>query len=186
MEELYTDGIQKDAAPRPSLWKQAATYGIFYALLSILISVIVYATGSMMSEPVQYITILVTIVAVILIQLHYRKMLGGTISYGQAVGIVVLSLLFAAIPVGIYTYCLYKFIDPGLIDQMMLNMEEKLVEQGSLSQDMIEDYLTLFSKFQTPGFMGMSQVLNLPLTGLIIGLISSIFVRKVSPDKIFE
>lgn len=42
------------------------------------------------------------------------------------------------------------------------------------------------SKFQTPAILAFSQFFNLPLTGVIIGLISSIFVKKQSPDNIFD
>ena len=186
MEEQSENGFQETSGPKPSIWKQAITYGIYFAILSILLTVILYATGSMMSKSVQYISILIMIIAIIIIQLHYRKSLGGDITYGKSLTIAVLSMLFAGIPIAIFTYVLYAYIDPALIEQIRLATEEKLVEQGRLSQEQINATMAMTSKFQTPGIMGASQLLNTPLIGLIIGLITSIFIKKESVDKIFE
>ncbi len=185
MEEQSANYVQGTAEPAQPMWKHAINYGLYYAALSIVISVIVYMTGSMTAKPVQWITTVVMIVAVVLIQLHYRKTLGGFISYGQSVGIAVLSMLMAAVPIAIYTFCLYKFIDPGLLDQIKLAAEEVLVERG-MSEEQINMAMSISSKFQTPTTISLSSFINLPLMGVIIGLISSIFIKKQSPDIIFE
>jgi len=185
MEEQAVYQTPETAEPVRPMWKHAVTYGLYYAILSILISVIVYMTGSMQAKPVQWLSTLVMIAAIVVIQFHYRKAMGGYLSYGQSVGVAVLSMLFAAIPIAVYTYILYKFIDPGLIEQIRLAAEEQMVERG-LPEEQINTALAFTSKFQTPGILAFSQFFNMPLTGLIIGLISSIFVRKKSPDSIFE
>ncbi len=186
MEEEVFKENQEIIVSRPPLWKQALTYGIYYAILSILISIIMYATGSMMSKAVSTVSMVIMVVAIVLIQLHYRKSTGGFVTYGQSLVIALLSMVFAAIPIAIFTFILYKFIDPSLIEQLRLVAEERLVEQGNLSQEQIDTALSFSSKFQTPVTIALSQFINLPLTGLIIGAISSIFIKKESPDKIFE
>ncbi len=186
MEEQEFSTRQEIPEKPVSLWKQAMTYGLYYAVVSIIISIALYAAGAMMAKPVQYISIAVMIAAVVLIQLHYRKTLGGYITYGQSLVIAILSMFLAAIPIAMFTFILYKYIDPGLIDQLRMMAEEKLVEQGKLSQEQIDAALAITSKFQTPLTISLGQIFNLPLMGLIIGLISSIFIKKVEPDKIFE
>lgn len=185
MEDLAEYNEQEMSEPGRPMWKYAVTYGLYYAILSIVITVIMYITGSMMAKSVQWITSLVMLATIVLIQLHYRKTLRGSISYGQSLGVAVLSMVFAAIPIAIFTWALYKFIDPGLLDMIRLTAEEQLVEQG-LSEAQIDAALTISSKFQTPAILAVSQFFNLPFMGVIIGLISSIFIKKQNPDKIFE
>ncbi len=185
MEDHSAYNVQEIPDSAPSMWKHALSYGLYYALLSIVIMVVAYITGTLTAKPLQYISNVVLIAAVVVIQLHYRKILGGFISYGQSIGIAVLSMLVAAVPVAVYTWCLYKFIDPGLLDQLKLIAEEKLVNMG-LSEEMISANMAFSSKFISPSFLSISQLFNLPLTALIIGLISSIFIKKQSPDRIFE
>jgi heme/copper-type cytochrome/quinol oxidase subunit 4 len=183
-EQTACMGQEMPEAEKP-MWKHAITYGLYYAALSIVISVIAYMTGTITAQPLQWISTLIMIVAVVLIQLHYRKTLGGYISYGQSLGIAVLSLLMAAVPIAIYTWCLYTWIDPGLLEQIRLTTEEQLVGRG-MSEEQISATMAFSSKFQTPAILAFSQFFNLPLTGVIIGLISSIFVKKQSPDNIFD
>lgn len=180
-KEISTAGDET----KSTIWKSAATYGMYFAILSILVTIVLYVTDSMMWKPFQYIYYALIIIFIVWVQLHFRKSLGGYISYGQSLGIAVLSMLFAAIPIAVFTYILYKFIDPGLIDQLKLAAEEQLVGKG-LPEEQLEAALTLTSKLQTPGILSASQLLNLPFNGLIVGLISSIFIRKESSDKIFE
>ncbi len=185
MEEQPVYNELETADNQKPMWKHAVTYGLYFAVAYILISVVVYITGAMNSKPVTWITNIVMIVAIILIQIHYRKTLGGFISYGQSVGIAVLSMLMAAVPIAIYTYALYKFIDPALLDQIKMMTEEQMVNRG-MPEEQLDAALAMSSKFQTPGIIAFSQFFNLPLTGVIIGLITSIFIKKQSPDKIFE
>ena len=185
MEEQPVYNELETAENEKPMWKHAVTYGLYFAVAYILISVVVYITGAMNSKPVTWITNIVMIVAIILIQIHYRKTLGGFISYGQSVGIAVLSMLMAAVPIAIYTYALYKFIDPALLDQIKMMTEEQMVNRG-MPEEQLDAALAMSSKFQTPGIIAFSQFFNLPLTGVIIGLITSIFIKKQSPDKIFE
>jgi cobalamin synthase len=186
MEEQELTGPQETAEKKSSVWKSAMTYGLYYAIFSIVLSVIIYAAGLMMSKPVSYVTMAIMIVVVVLIQLHYRKSLGGYITYGQSLAISVLSMLCTAIPIAIFTYILYKYIDPGLLEQIKMATEEKMLAKGNLSQEQVDAAMTITSKFQTPVTIAFGQIVSLPLMGLIIGLITSIFIKKASPDKIFE
>jgi hypothetical protein len=186
MEEETFNGQNEPAAPAPSFWRSAMTYGLYYGILSIVISVILYAAGLMLASWVAWITFAIMIAAIILIQMHYRKSTDGFITYGQSLGIAVASMLCASFLSAIFTYILYNFIDPGLIDQINLYAEEKMVQRGGMSQEQIDLALSFSKKFQTPPVLAVSQIFSLPLMGLIIGAITSIFIKKVSPDKIFD
>jgi Protein of unknown function (DUF4199) len=186
MEEETFTGQNEPAAPAPSFWKSAMSYGLYYGILSIVLSVILYAAGLMIASWVQWISIAIMIAVILLIQMHYRKTIGGFITYGQSLGIAVASMFCASFLIAIFTYILYKFIDPGLIDQINMFTEEKMAQGGKMTQEQIDMAMSFSKKFQTPPVIAISQIFSLPLIGLIIGAISSIFVKKESPDKIFE
>jgi len=185
MEEGTFTG-QEETAPAQSFWRSAMTYGLYFGILNVVISVIFYAGGLTMASWVQWVSIAILIAAILIIQMHYCKSLGGYITYGQSLGIAVASMFCASFLTAIFSYILYKFIDPGLIDQIMLLQEEKMVQQGKLSQEQIDLTLSFMKKFQTPAIVAITQIFSLPLSGLVIGAVSSIFIKKESVEKIFE
>ncbi|MFZ5431766.1 MAG: DUF4199 domain-containing protein [Bacteroidota bacterium] len=170
---------------QPGVWKTAMTYGLYYALISIVLTVIFYATGNLTGKVSQYLGIVLLVVAIVLFQIYYRKALGGWMSYGQALGIAVASAFFASLITAVFTFVLYKFIDPGLIDQIRLATEEQLVQRG-MPDEQIDAALAVSGKFQTPGIIAVMSVFSLTFMGLIIGAIAAIFTKKQSPTKIFD
>ena len=170
---------------KPGLWKSAMTYGLYYAIVSIVVTVAFYATGNMTSKVSQWLGIAILIVAVVLIQLAYRKQLGGSMTYGQGLGIAVLSIAVASVIGAVFTFVLYKFIDPGLLDQLILQTEEQLYERG-MPEAQIDAALAVSRKMQTPGIMAIMAVFGGALMGLIFGAIAAIFTKKQSSEAIFN
>lgn len=170
---------------KPNLWKSALNYGLYYALVSIALTVVFYATGNMTSKLNQWLGIVVMIAAVVIIQLAYRKSLGGYMTYGQALVIAILSMVVASVIGAVFTFVLYKFIDPGLLDQLMLQTEERLYQQG-MPEAQIEAALAMSRKMQTPAIMSVMAVFGGAFMGLVIGAIAAIFTKKQSPTAIFE
>jgi hypothetical protein len=166
---------------RPGFWQSAMTYGLYFAIISIALTVLLYATDNMMSKAIQWLSIAVIIAAVVIIQLAWRKSLGGYMSYGQGLGIAVLSLVFASVIIAIFTFILYKFIDPGLIEQIKLATEEQLYQRG-MPDEQINAAMAISSKFQTPAIMAVMAIINMAVMGLIFGAIAAIFTKKSSPS----
>ena len=161
-----------------SLWKSSLTYGLYLGIAMIMISVIYYATGNTFSKSAQWVSYGVMIAGVIIAQLSYRKALGDVMTYGQALGIGVLTLLFASIIGGFYTYLLYGIIDPSLQDQLRLSIEEQIVKQGRVPEEQIDMAVEMATKFQKPVIMLLMSIFGGAFIGLIISLITSIFTKK--------
>ncbi len=185
MEQNVLNNNTELEPEKQSVWKSAMTYGLYYALVSIALTVIFYATGNMTSKLNQWLGIIVMIAAVVIIQLAYRKSLGGFMSYGQALVIAILSMVFASVIGAVFTFVLYKYIDPGLLDQLMLQTEERLYEQG-MPEAQMQAALAMSKKMQTPGIMAVMAVLGGAFLGLIFGAIAAIFTKKQSPEAIFS
>ena len=136
-----------------SVWKSSIMSGIYLAIVLILLSVIFYVTGNPFSKVSQWLTYAILIAGVVLAQVNYKKALGGTMTYGQALAVGLLTVVFASIISSIYTYLLYSVIDPSLQEQMRLYTEEQMVKKGNVPEEQMEMALEMATKFQTPGMM---------------------------------
>jgi len=121
---------------------------------------------------------------VIWAQLNYKKALGGTLTYGQGVASGVLALTFAMLISSIYTFVLFKFIDPSLNEQLRIFTEEQIIKQGRVPEEQMEMAVNMATKFQTPTMMLIMGVFGGAFIGLIISLITSIFIKKNPSDEV--
>jgi len=169
-----------------SLWKSSVTYGLYLGIALILVSVAYYATGNTFSKSAQWATYGVMIAGVIIAQLSYRKALGDVMTYGQALGLGVLTMVFASILTGFFTYLLYAVIDPSLQEQLRLQMEEQLVLQGNVPEEQIDMAVEMATKFQKPAIMFIMNIFGGAFIGLIISLITSIFTKKAPKEDFSE
>jgi uncharacterized membrane protein YcjF (UPF0283 family) len=169
-----------------SLWKSSLTYGLYLGIAIILVSVAYYATGNTFSKSAQWVTYGIMIAGVIIAQMSYRKALGGEMNYGQALGLGVLTMVFASVITGFFTYLLYAVIDPSLQEQLRLNIEEQLVRQGNLPEEQIDMAVEMSAKFQKPAMMFVMNIFGGAFIGLIISLITSIFTKKAPKEDFSE
>lgn len=167
-----------------SIWKSTLTTGLYLAIVLILVSVIFYVTGHTFSKVAQYLSYPIMIGGIILGQLSYKKALGGTLTYGQAVGAGVLTMVFASFLSGIYNYLLFTVIDPSLQEQMRIFTEEQIIKQGKVPEEQLEMAVNMAAKFQTPVMMFVMAIVGGAFIGLIISLITAIFIKKNPSDEV--
>lgn len=169
-----------------SLVKSSLTSGIYIGVVLILISVILYVAGLMFEKWAQYVSWPVLIAGAIYAQLVYRKSLGGEMTYGQALGIGVLALVFASVLSAIYTIILYTFIDPSLAEQTRMMVEQRIIEQGKVPEEQLDQVVDIAMKFQKPPILAGIAILGGAFIGLIISLITGIFTKKNPSDVVPE
>jgi hypothetical protein len=170
---------------KSTFWKSAMIYGLYLGIGLVLYSVILYVTGQNTNTTLGYISILLSTVGIVLAQIYYRnRELNGVISYGQAVGFGVATILFAGIIAALYNIIIFK-IDPSLIEQIKSAQEEAMLKKG-MSEDQIEAGMSMMSKMMTPGIMAISALIGSVFYGTIISLISSIFIKKEPSEDAFD
>lgn len=167
-----------------SVWKSSLSYGLFLGIALVLISVLYYVTGNTFDKSAQWVTYAVMIAGVIIAQLQFRKLLGGFMSYSQALGVGVLTMFFASVITGFFTYILYAVIDPSLQDQLRIAMEEQIVRQGNVSEEQLDMAVEMASKFKNPAVMFFMSILGGTFVGFLISLLTSIFTKKKSEEFI--
>lgn len=171
-------------------YKLAMTYGLYFGLISIVLSVIIWATnfmeylglfGSVLLGILQL--VLMVFLLIYFTKLYRNNELGGKITFGQAFVFGVLIVVFSTIISSLYSYIFNKFIDPDYAQRIMTMMQDKTYQWMSgkgLSEDQINDAM---QKFEAKGIPSPMETLITSLEfgligGAIMSLISSAIVKK--------
>lgn len=172
--------------PASVMLKSSATYGAILGLISILFVVITYMTGDIYTGKswLNWVGMAVSVAALVYFALMYRKnVCGGYITYGSAFLYIWLTYIFAGIISVAFVILLQTVIEPDYMEKMAEAQRGILAERG-MTDSQIEQALQFTAKFQTPLFTAIAGVIGNALIGLVISLITAIFVRK--DQAVFE
>jgi hypothetical protein len=161
-----------------SIWKSCLKYGLIMGLISIVMSVLIYMLDLTFATWIIIPNIIVSIVVLFLLQRSYRDAYeNGYISYGKSLGAGMIILVYAAIIVAVYTYLLYKVIDPGLIDKTIAASTAKLEAKG-MPESAIDAATKMQAKMLKPAIISLTQVFSTLFMGFLMSLVTSIFISK--------
>lgn len=161
-----------------SVWKANINAGVILGLLGIIWTLVLWFFDLTTNQTMGMIFYVVIIIGLFLGIRSYRdKYLNGFITYGQSLGAGVIIMLYYSIIAAVFTFILYKFIDPNLLDKMLALAEEKLAERG-LGEGMIEQSMQIQKKIMTPLVMSITAVFSGVFMGTILSLIISLFTRR--------
>ncbi|HBL78231.1 MAG: hypothetical protein A2W90_16760 [Bacteroidetes bacterium GWF2_42_66] len=170
--------------------KTALTYGIYMAIISIVISLIIWATSLMESLGLMGATIIglvnlaITVVLLVIFTKLYRdNLLGGTITFGKAFSFGVLVVVCSSLITGLFSYILHKYIDPGYMGRIMTMMQEKMYQMFAnkgMSEEQIDAAMRAFEEKGIPSPLESvkSALLGGLIGGAIMSLISAAIVKK--------
>jgi len=162
---------------KPSTLVVSLGYGVIIALAVIVFSLILFLLN-LTESGLKYISYVILLAGIFLAQLNFRnKYLGGYIEYGKAFTVGMLTSLFLALIMGIYTFIFVKYIDPGAMEEGMALAEQKMMNKG-MSDAEIEQGMAIARKFSGVGLATFFVVLGYFVIGMIISLITAIFVKK--------
>ncbi len=160
-------------------------HGLYLGLALVLNLLIFYVIGDPFSTATGY--------------LGYAIILGGLgfamwtfaklnteegLPYSRALGLGTLVALFGSFIFAFFTFVLYKYIEPGLIEKLLSNLEVKLLAQG-WKDDAVESMLGAQKKFITPGLLAFGTIITYTLTGFIFSLVLAIFFKKEPTDPFY-
>lgn len=167
-----------------SFLKSTMNYGAMLGLALVIYSVILWMFGLTFSKPLGYLSYLLIIAGLYLgIRAFRDQESGGFISYGRALGVGTMIGLFAGVITGFFTFIMFKFMDPELVDKAILMAEEALYKRG-MTEDQIEMAIKAQKMFMKPVIFAISSILGSVFMSFIFSLIISIFLKKEeSPFK---
>ena len=161
-------------------WKPALIYGVILGLVSVFISLVFYFIGMATVSWTNWVNMLVGLVLLVYLMIQYRNVhLGGYASFGQIFVMVLVSAgIIATIISAIYQYLLFTVIDPGLVDQVRIVTEEKIMSNSRIPESMYDDMLERIDKRMNVGYMIKMSLIFGPVVNALIGLIVAAFLKK--------
>ena len=161
-----------------NVWKANLENGLIMACIGLIHTLLIYFF-KLMANPVQgYVLYTIQIAVLFFMLKSFRdKKRGGFISYGQSLGAGMVIFTIYSLVLGLFTFILYKYIDPNLIDQQLALAQDKMVEMG-MPQSSMEMATEMQKTLLTPLFISLMAIFNGITHGLIFSLFISIFIKK--------
>ena len=161
-------------------WKPALIYGAILGFVSVFLSLVFYFIGMATENWVSWVNMLIGLVLLVYLMIQYRNVhLGGYASFGQIFIMVLVSAgIISTIISVIYTYVLYTVIDPGLIEQIKIAAEEKIMNNSRIPESMYDDIFERMEKRMNVGYMVKMGLIFGPVINAFIGLIVAAFIKK--------
>ncbi len=172
--------IEKKSSSKISLH-----YGIILGIVSVLISVAVYAMGMQYEQDWKMGSIgIIAMIAVIFIGIKkFKEFNGGYLTVGQAIKTGIGIALIGGIISVIYSYIFMTIIEPDFMTNTMAKAQEKMMEQNpNLTDEQVEQATAMMSKFSSPAITSAFSLIGSLFFGFIISLISG-FIQKNDPNK---
>ncbi|MCK5338098.1 MAG: DUF4199 domain-containing protein [Bacteroidales bacterium] len=163
---------------KPSAGQSALYYGLLLAVVFILVHLVLYLVDQNKETAGIAVSMIIFIAGVVVVQLDYRnKKCGGFLSYGRAVKIGFLSVLFASFMVAVYMFVYLSYINPGEMLQAKTDAIQDVYNQG-MDPEGEAQMLKIYEYIHTPIVYAAGTILSYAFMGIIVALITSIFIKK--------
>lgn len=156
-------------------------YGLLTGLVSIIITFGLNVTH-MEASPLKFLTTVVMVGGIILAQRDFKQRAGGFMSYGQGIGVGVITSAVIGVITAIFTYIYTAFIDPEIMTRAMNKARADLEAKGSLSDAQIDQAMAMSAKFTSGPILLVSIIIGSIIIGLIISLITSAIIKNTKPE----
>ncbi|MEM9823525.1 MAG: DUF4199 domain-containing protein [Bacteroidota bacterium] len=168
----------------------ALRYGLIGGLVYVLINLMLYVLGlsdvkEASSAAMGIITTLIVYgmlatVLVMAIKFHKEKELGGFIATGRGIAMGVLTMVFMALVVSVWTYVFMAIIDPGIVEDIRALQMEQLEAQNA-SEEQIQATMPYIEMMTTPGVSAFVNFVVLMIFGLIVSAIAGAVMKEEHP-----
>ena len=161
-------------------WKHAMMYGLYTAIVLIVLSLVYYLLDIFGEKWTGYISYVILLLGILYSQIKYRDThLGGYITFGQSFSTGFLTGLFAGILTAIFSFFFISYLGEDFIEGLLEKSEEALLEaQPNMSDEQLEQSMNMARKFMSPGLMTTFSFIGMTFVSLILALIAAIFTKK--------
>lgn len=164
--------------PQNPFLPTALRFSIIISGIGILLTIIFFLFDMDTSQMAQNVGFLVLIVGMIVGIREYRdKVNHGFIEYSQVLLIGVAIAVITSVFLSLFGVVYVEFINPDLIEQVIIQEEEKMIEQG-MSDEQIEMAISFIRKFSDPLFSIPMSVIIYGILGLIVSAIAGAFIKN--------
>lgn len=162
-------------------FKDALMPGLIISLVSIAVSLIFQFTIEDLEtrQSIGYISYAIVIGLAIYFGIQYRNQRGELgLTYGKSFVYILYMMIVNVIITTVYIYINFTFIDPSMVDQIIQAASDKLYDQGNLTDEQIEQALSMQAKFMTPGWIAFWSIFGSAFFAVVISLVSALFIQK--------
>ncbi len=164
---------------KPSIKPIAYSFGLYLALINIIILVIMYVANIEKNWTISILSLILSIAIFIYGIKSYKQKNNGFLTLGEAIKIGLAIAVIGGIISAIYTYVHYSYIYPEFLeitkDQARAQMLEK---RPNMSSEQVEEAMKISGMFITPLFFSFMSVIGSLFLGLIISLIGGLIMKR--------
>ncbi len=160
--------------------KVGVKYGIYLTLISIIYITLIQITGESTNKVLGYVSIIFLIVILVLAHNEFKKS-NEFMSYGEGLKISMIIVALSNLISATYSFIYVKFIDNSMIAQIHQQAEAAMEKRG-MSDDQIQQAMTMQAKFTTPLMIFIFGLFFGLLFGFIIALIVTAITKKSAPE----
>lgn len=155
-------------------------YGVIGAAAMIIFNLILYLIDQNLNESITWIVYLFLIGAIVWGTIEYRnKVLNGIMSYGKAFSTSFMIVLFASIIVAIYSIIFFTLIAPEVVQDIADIGRERIIDGNpDITEEELDQALQFSSFMYTPIWLSVMDLIIQVIVGIVISLITSIFLKK--------
>ena len=165
---------------QPNPVKYALNFGILLGVVGIVFALMLYSLDMHYQGgfSVMGISIALTLAAVVIGMLQFKKANNGFMSMGQAMKIGVGICLIGGIIGILFNQVMVNFIDPEMMSKAMELQKEQLLENTKMTPDQVDAQMEMGKKFSTPSMQIVFGLLYVVVSGFIFSLIPALILKK--------
>ncbi|WP_339609741.1 DUF4199 domain-containing protein [uncultured Planktosalinus sp.] len=161
------------------------THGLYLALVSILLLVVMYVTNTNQNWAISLVSFALTVLILVYAIKTFKQQNENYLSLGEGLKVGVATAAIAGVLAGVYAYLHYSFIYPEYIDTVIDEARMQMAEQSQgMTEEQMEQALGFTESFTTPFMMATFSLIGSLFFGFIISLIASLIMKRERPAEI--
>ena len=155
--------------------------GIIITLILIVLGLIIYFTNQIENKALSYIQYPILLGGIIWSCTYYAKQMNGNVTFGNVFAHGFKTTAFVAALLAVYTFIAVKFLFPDIVDKSLAMAKKEMEEKGTLSDEQMEQALSMVRNFFVPFAIGGILVM-FAIIGAISSLIGAAVAKKNPKD----
>ena len=164
----------------PKTGKFALTFGVILGVVGIIFALMLYSLDMHYQGgfAVMGVSITLTLIAVVIGMLQFKKANNGFMSFGQAMKVGVGICLIGGIISILFNQVMQNVIDPEMMDKALTFQREQLLATSKMTPDQVDAQLEMGKKFSTPSMQLIFGLIFIVVTAFIYSLIPALILKK--------
>lgn len=169
-----------------SMWPLAFRYGLIISLALFVLTIVLQFSGlvNIVEQKGTWLSIILTLViffgGLYMAVKEFKKDSGNLITFGRALGFGTATVLVICLIGIVLNWVYFKFIDPGIIEQMS-EMQMSQFEERGMSDEEIEQTQQFMGFMMNPVGMAISGAISSFIYGFIIALVTAGIHQNAKP-----